>query len=43
VVKWAISNYAPHTASGRLRGPSHKAAISIDVLTDPTLDNPLGA
>lgn len=23
VVKRAISNYAPHTASGRLRGPSH--------------------
>lgn len=35
VVKRAISNYAPHTPSGRLRGPSHKTAISIDVLTDP--------
>lgn len=35
VVKRAISNYAPHTASGRVRGPSHKATISIDVLADP--------
>jgi hypothetical protein len=35
VVKRAISNYAPHTASGRLRGPSYKATISIDVLADP--------
>jgi hypothetical protein len=35
VVKRAISNYAPHTASGRLRGPSHRAAISIDVLAHP--------
>jgi hypothetical protein len=35
VVKRAISNYAPHTASGRLRGPSRKSAISIDVLTGP--------
>ncbi|CCG02038.1 transposase [Blastococcus saxobsidens DD2] len=35
VVKRAISNYAPHTASGRLRGPSHKATISIDVLVHP--------
>jgi len=35
VVKRAISTYAPHTASGRLRGPSHKSAISIDVLPGP--------
>jgi Transposase DDE domain len=35
VVKRAISTYAPHTASGRLRGPSHRVAISIDVLADP--------
>jgi len=35
VVKRAISNYAPHTASGRLRGPSHRTTISIDVLADP--------
>ena len=35
VVKRAISNYAPHTASGRLRGPSYRAIISIDVLADP--------
>jgi len=35
VVKRAISNYAPHTASGRLRGPSYQATISIDVLDDP--------
>ncbi len=34
VVKRAISNYAPHTASGRLRGPSRRATISIDVLAD---------
>jgi DDE family transposase len=34
VVKRAISTYAPHTASGRLRGPSHRTAISIDVLAD---------
>ena len=33
VVKRAISNYAPHTASGRLRGPSHNTAIRIDILT----------
>ncbi len=35
VVKRAISNYAPKTATGRIRGPSHKATISIDVLADP--------
>jgi hypothetical protein len=35
VVKRAISTYAPHTASGRLRGPSHRTTISIDVLADP--------
>jgi hypothetical protein len=35
VVKRAISTYAPHTASGRLRGPSHRITISIDVLADP--------
>jgi hypothetical protein len=35
VVKRAISNYAPHTASGRLRGPSHQTTISIDILADP--------
>ena len=35
VVKRAISNYAPHTASGRLRGPSHKTTISISVLAGP--------
>jgi hypothetical protein len=33
VVKRAISTYAPHTASGRLRGPSHNTAIRIDILT----------
>ena len=33
VVKRAISNYAPHTASGRLRGPSHHTAIRIDIHT----------
>jgi hypothetical protein len=35
VVKRAISKHAAHTASGRIPGPSHKAAISIDVLGDP--------
>lgn len=35
VVKRAISNYAPHTASGRLRDPSHRTTISIDVLAHP--------
>ena len=35
VVKRAISKYAAHSASGRLHGPSHRAAISIDVLSDP--------
>lgn len=33
VVKRAISIYAPHTASGRLRGPSHHTDIRIDILT----------
>lgn len=33
VVKRAISNYAPHTASGRLRGPSRNTTIRIDILT----------
>jgi hypothetical protein len=33
VVKRAISNYAPHTASGRIRGPSHNTTIRIDILT----------
>lgn len=36
VVKRAISNYAPKTATGRIRGPSQKATISIDVLADPS-------
>jgi hypothetical protein len=35
VVKRAISNYAPNTGKGRLRGPSYQATISIDILTDP--------
>ena len=35
VVKRAISNYAPKTATGRIRGPSRNATISIDVLTGP--------
>jgi hypothetical protein len=35
VVKRAISTYAPHTASGRLRGPSHRITISVDVLANP--------
>jgi hypothetical protein len=35
VVKRAISNYAPNTAKGRLRGPSYQATISIDILADP--------
>jgi transposase IS4-like protein/DDE family transposase len=35
VVKRAISNYVAKTAIGRLRGPSYKATISIDILTDP--------
>jgi Insertion element 4 transposase N-terminal/Transposase DDE domain len=35
VVKRAISNYVPKTATGRLRGPSYPATISIDILTDP--------
>ncbi|MBO0703565.1 MAG: IS4 family transposase [Candidatus Dormibacteraeota bacterium] len=33
VVKRAISNYAPHTASGRLRGRSHNTATRINILT----------
>jgi hypothetical protein len=35
VVKRAISNYVAKTALGRLRGPSYRATISIDILTDP--------
>jgi hypothetical protein len=35
VVKRAISKHAAHTTSGRLHGPSYKATISIDVITDP--------
>lgn len=35
VVKRAISNYAPHTATGRIRGPSHKITISINIQTNP--------
>ncbi len=35
VVKRAISNYAPNTAKGRLRGSSYQATISVDVLDDP--------
>jgi Transposase DDE domain len=35
VVKRAISNYVPKTATGRLRGPSYPATISIDILTGP--------
>lgn len=35
VVKRAISNYAPHTGKGRLRGPTYQATISIDILADP--------
>ena len=35
VVKRAISNYVAKTAIGRLRGPSHRATISINVLADP--------
>jgi Insertion element 4 transposase N-terminal/Transposase DDE domain len=33
VVKRAISTYAPHTASGRLRGPSRNTTTRIDILT----------
>lgn len=32
VVKRAISKYAASTARGRIRGPSHKATITIDIL-----------
>jgi hypothetical protein len=37
VVKRAISNYVAKSASGRVRGPSYKATISIEILatTDP--------
>lgn len=35
VVKRAISNYAPNTGKGRLRGPTYQATISIDILADP--------
>jgi hypothetical protein len=35
VVKRAISVYAPNTARGRLRAPSRKTAITIDVLSAP--------
>lgn len=35
VVKRAISDYAPKTASGRIRGPSYQATISIEIITDP--------
>lgn len=35
VVKRAISNYVPKTTTGRLRGPSYKATISIDILAGP--------
>ena len=35
VVKRAISNYAPKTATGRVRGPSQHTTISIAVLADP--------
>lgn len=37
VVKRAISKYVASSAKGRQRGPSRKALISIDVLTDDTL------
>jgi len=32
VVKRAISNYAAKTALGRIRGPSYKATITINIL-----------
>jgi hypothetical protein len=35
VVKRAISNYVPKTKTGRLRGPSHRATTSIDILAGP--------
>jgi hypothetical protein len=35
VVKRAISVYAANTARGRLRAPSRKTAITIDVLSAP--------
>ena len=34
VVKRAISNYVPKTTTGRIRGPSYQATISIDILAD---------
>jgi Insertion element 4 transposase N-terminal/Transposase DDE domain len=34
VVKRAISNYVAKTATGRIRGPSYKATLTIDILTD---------
>jgi hypothetical protein len=40
VVKRAISNYAPKTATGRIRGPSHRATINIDVLANPDPGRP---
>jgi Insertion element 4 transposase N-terminal/Transposase DDE domain len=36
VVKRAISNYAPKTATGRIRGPSRNTTIEIDII--PTVD-----
>jgi len=33
VVKRAISKFVAKTAQGRIRGPSYKATISIDILT----------
>jgi hypothetical protein len=35
VVKRAISNYAPKTATGRIRGPSHNVTITVNVHGDP--------
>jgi hypothetical protein len=35
VVKRAISVYAPNTAKGRLRAPSHRATISVEILRGP--------
>jgi hypothetical protein len=34
VVKRAISNYAPKTTTGRIRGPSRNATIQIDILKE---------
>lgn len=36
VVKRAISNYVAKTTTGRLRGPSYRATISIDLIADPS-------